>query len=224
MLLLRDMSDISTETQPKYSNLVHSSSNPWAGLCSGGHAFLVGLHSSGVQQFEIEVITEQGRIEAVPVDTERYGHLKECWPSSCGCEQANSPVMRSVMLTMLALCGGGILFDAGTEVWRKLTGAKEKEEAELEGSWYYNNAVNHYTIKRRTDGLLSFVEKMSGDKVMKGTLKDERGWFVADLSNGGQCVDWPKGQNMEAFLPGKWFPSSLNLGPRSPKDYFGGWG
>lgn len=77
----------------------------------------------------IEVVTDVGTFE-LPVTEDKYASLLECWKYACGCEQANNPVMRAILFTMLAIAIGGLLYDSAKVTWQKLVGKKPSKYVE----------------------------------------------------------------------------------------------
>jgi hypothetical protein len=71
----------------------------------------------------IEVVTEDGTFE-VEVNEQKYEIMLDCWKRSCGCEQANNPIARMVMMAMLVIAIGGLGFDSFKVLWDKFSGKK----------------------------------------------------------------------------------------------------
>lgn len=71
----------------------------------------------------IEVITEEGTFQ-VPVSEAKYALMMDCWKKSCGCEQANNPRMKILLITLLAIALAGLSYDSVKLAWDQFSGKK----------------------------------------------------------------------------------------------------
>jgi len=85
--------------------------------------FQAGLDWVKHENDTIEVATEDGTFQ-VPVNEIRYGEIAECWARGCDCEQAKNPMGRAVLVSLLAICLSGLLWDAGKLGKKKIWGEK----------------------------------------------------------------------------------------------------
>jgi len=85
--------------------------------------FQAGLDWVKNENDTIEIVTEDGTFE-IPVDEARYAGMSACWARGCGCEQAQNPAGKAILLTCLAIAVGGLFFDSLKMTWKKFKGEK----------------------------------------------------------------------------------------------------
>merc|ERR1719454_581838 len=71
----------------------------------------------------IEVVTEEGTFQT-EINEAKYATMMDCWKRSCGCEQANNPKMKIVLITLLACALGGLSYDSMKLAWEQFKGSK----------------------------------------------------------------------------------------------------
>jgi hypothetical protein len=74
----------------------------------------------------VEVITEDGTFQA-EVNEAKYEIMMGCWKSSCGCEQANNPKMKILLLSLLVCALGGLSYDSVKLAYESLRGKKPEK-------------------------------------------------------------------------------------------------
>lgn len=75
------------------------------------------------------MVTEDGTFEA-HVNEDNYALMLACWRYGCGCEQANNPIMRGILLAMLVIAAGGLGYDSLKVLWQKIKGKKPPKHVE----------------------------------------------------------------------------------------------
>merc|ERR1712039_832264 len=64
------------------------------------------------------------------VNEDNYVEMLACWRYGCGCEQANNPIMRAILLSMLVIAVGGLSYDSLKVLWAKIVGKKPPKHVE----------------------------------------------------------------------------------------------
>merc|ERR1712217_924592 len=77
----------------------------------------------------LEVVTEDGTFQA-HVNEDNYVEMLACWRYGCGCEQANNPIMRGILIAMLVIAAGGLSYDSVKVLWQKIKGKKPAKHVE----------------------------------------------------------------------------------------------
>merc|ERR1712039_800743 len=64
------------------------------------------------------------------VNEDNYVEMLACWRYGCGCEQANNPIMRGILIAMLVIAAGGLSYDSVKVLWQKIKGKKPAKHVE----------------------------------------------------------------------------------------------
>jgi len=75
----------------------------------------------------IDLELEDGNM-SMPITTENYELIKECWARGCGCEQAANPKVKAILWSLLAICVGGIALDSFKVTKEKFLGGDKKDK------------------------------------------------------------------------------------------------
>merc|ERR1712137_967856 len=115
----------------------------------------------------VEVITEQGTYQAI-LSAENYATIEKCWTRGCGCEQANSPITRGILMAILLVCITLNGRDAMELLKEKFKGKKKEKKEKKE-----RKEKKEKKEKKRKEG--DETEDDHADKAKKHVSEDERG-------------------------------------------------
>jgi len=80
----------------------------------------------------IEVATEDGNFTTT-VSEAKYAAMSECWAKACGCEQANNPKAKVVLLSLLIIALGGLSWDSIKLALESIRGKKPDDKLLCKG-------------------------------------------------------------------------------------------